>query len=354
MKLYYRNLLALSALCLLTGCSNQPAPSASSVAATEAHPASSESAPNSAAPDAAKLTPLSEEKLAQVRANEAGVVPILEYHDITNGRSSMCRSAAAFRRDLERLYKENYRPVLLKDFLANRIDVPPGMTPVIFTFDDARQSQFHYKPDGTIDPDCAIGILQAFAKKHPDFPVRATFYVLPKVGFGPPSAQAAKKMQALLDMGCEIGNHTVTHRSLKSLSDTEVQKEIADCVRLVQKLVPNTEVNTLALPMGISPRNRALAASGEYKGQKYTNKAVLLVGANPAPAPASPKYDPLRLPRIQACEGDAGITYWLDDLKRHPERRYISDGDPTTVTVPKAKTGQVDTSKLSGATLRLY
>lgn len=349
MTLFYRNLFALSVLCLITGCSNKPAPSDKAPEGTTTGAASAAVAPIAAPKPAA----LPETELAKVKPNEAGVIPILEYHDISNGRNTMCRSAEAFRRDLERLYKENYRPVSLKAYLENRIDAPPGTTPVIFTFDDARESQFRYKPDGTIDPDCAVGILQAFAKKHPDFPLRATFYVLPKVGFGP-AAKSAQKMQALLEMGCEIGNHTVEHTSLKTLSDEGVKKELAGCVALVKKLAPAAEVETLALPMGISPHNKALLPSGEYAGQKYTNKAVLLVGANPAPSPVSARYNPMRLPRIQACEGDAGITYWLDDLKRHADRRYISDGDPTTVTVQKPKGDTVDKTKLLGATLRVY
>lgn len=296
---------------------------------------------------------LSGTALQRIRPNEAGVIPILEYHDIREGRNSMYRSATAFQRDLERLYRENYRPISLRSYLQNRIDTPPGTTPVILTFDDARESQFRYRPDGSVDPGCAIGILQAFARKHPDFPVRATFFVLPDVAFGP-AAQRAKKMQALLDMGCAIGNHTVSHRSLRSLTDAGVQKELAGCVARVKRLVPAAEVDTLALPMGIAPRNRALLAAGEYDGQRYTHRAVLLVGAHPAPSPVSPEYDPMRLPRIQACEGDAGITYWLNELKRHPGRRYISDGDPMTVTVPKSAVHRIDPGKLRGARLRTY
>ena len=39
--------------------------------------------------------------------------------------------------------------------------------------------------------------------------------------------------------------------------------------------------------------------SGAADGVEYHNRAVLLVGSNPAPAPSSAKFNPLRLPRIQ-------------------------------------------------------
>ena len=62
----------------------------------------------------------------------------------------------------------------------------------------------------------------------------------------------------------------------------------------------------------------------------------------------------MRLPRIQATEGPNGITWWLDILRRHSERRYVSDGDPNTVTVPRNRASAVDKSHLNGARLRLY
>jgi hypothetical protein len=336
--------LALCALPVAMGCGKS-----SPAAATETGP--SQITPTAARPPSP--APLSAAELAKFRPNEAGVVPILEYHDISAKETRWGRSAAGFRRDLERLYKEGYRPVALQEYLANRIALPPGASPVVLTFDDARESQFRYRPDGSLDPNCAVGILEAFAKAHPDFPARATFYVLPESAFGQPQARA-KKLQELVNRGFEIGNHTVSHTALNRLSDADVQKELGGCVAQVRKMVPAAQVESVALPLGIGPKNRALLASGEYQGQHYVNRAALLVGANPAPSPVSPQFDPMRLPRIQTIEGLMGITYWLDDLKRHPARRYVSDGDPNTITVPKALADKVDKSRLNGATLRLY
>ncbi len=304
----------------------------------------------SAAPPPAALTAA---QLAQFKPNEAGVVPILEYHSIGPKEDRWTRSITHFRHDLLRLYQEGYRPITIAEYLDNRIALPPGKSPVILTFDDARASQFRYLPDGTVDPDCAVGILQSFAKAHPDFPVHAVFYVLPLSGFEQ-KGLAAKKMQDLLEMGCEIGNHTVHHIPLSHLPYNEVEKELAQCVSLVQQMAPQAKVETIALPDGVAPHNRALLASGEYQGQHYINRAALLVGAAPAPSPVSPQFKPLHLPRIQAIEGVMGVTYWLDDLKRHPARRYVSDGDPNTITVPRAKQDAVDKTRLNGAALRVY
>jgi peptidoglycan/xylan/chitin deacetylase (PgdA/CDA1 family) len=268
--------------------------------------------------------------------NEGGLVPILEYHRIVAKAGLYDRTPNAFRRDLARLYKEGYRPVLLQDLVRGKVDLPRGASPVVLTFDDADASQFRYLPgtgERRVDPDCAVGILRAFARAHPDFPAHATFYVLPESAFGP-ARERPEKFRTLRDeMGCEIGNHTVTHRSLRAMSDAAVAAEIGGCVAKIQAILPGTKVESIALPMGISPKNRALLVSGTGNGQRYTNKAVLLVGANPAPSPFSPEFKPLRLPRIQAVEGPLGITYWLDYLKK-PGRRFVSDGDPARVTLP--------------------
>jgi hypothetical protein len=296
---------------------------------------------------------LTVEQLQKAKVNEAGVVPILEYHDVLPKERTMVRSIDNFKHDLQRLYDEGYRPVLLRDFLDNKIDLPLGMAPVVFTFDDARNSQFRYLPNGEVDPTCVVGIWQEFAKAHPDFPVKATFYVLPTVGFCG-TADGAKKVKALLDMGCEIGNHTVSHPALSKLSDAKVEQELGECVADIEKLVPRTKVDTVALPMGISPKNKKLLASGTYKGQAYSNRAVLLVGANPAPAPISKRFNPMRLPRIQACEQNSGSTFWLDRMKKGEMGRYVSDGDPNTTTIPSSLEAKCDKSHLNGSTLRVY
>ena len=220
-------------------------------------------APGSASDKSASSpTRATDAQLAAAGVNEAGDIPILEYHEISDGKSRMCRAANAFRHDLARLYAENYRPVLISNYIDNRIDIPLGASPVVLTFDDARASQFHYLKDGTIDPECAVGILQEFAKLHPDFPVKATFFVLPENAFGSKPDIAAQKINALLAMGCEVQNHTVTHRYFNRLSDEEVRKEIAMGAAMIERMAPEAKVDILALPGGILPANRSLLPSG--------------------------------------------------------------------------------------------
>ena len=67
--------------------------------------------------------------------------------------------------------------MLDKDFS----EVPEGMSPVAFVFDDASPEQFRYVEQNgqvTIDPTSAVGIWLDFAKTHPGWKNRATFCLL--------------------------------------------------------------------------------------------------------------------------------------------------------------------------------
>ena len=126
---------------------------------------------------------LSPEQLMQHQPNELGVVPVLEYHVITTDPTQVAqfvRLADDMRADLEWLYANNFYIVPLSDVVDNSIQVPPGMHPVALTFDDGTSSQFAYLEDANgeivvdangdpvIDPDTAVGILEAFYAKYPD------------------------------------------------------------------------------------------------------------------------------------------------------------------------------------------
>lgn len=299
------------------------------------------------------LPPLTPEELKEYHPDETGVVPILEYHDVSATERYLGRSYENFEQDLERLYDEGYRPVNLSEYLSNRIDLPPGKSPVILTFDDARRSQFNYLEDGTLDPNCAIAMLRSFHETHPDWAIKGTFFVLPRCAFEQKET-ANKKLRLLVAWGCELGNHTLTHRLLHRLSDAQVEKEIGACAAMLHEIVPGQIVDTLAFPGGHAPRHSRLIASGEYKGFHYVNRAGFLAAFEPAPAPVAVNQDRMHIERILACEDVGGITYWLNRIKRGETRRYVSDGDPNSTTVPRKFAKLVDKSRLNGAELRVY
>ncbi len=296
--------------------------------------------------------------MQRLKVNEAGSVMVLEYHKIgEEGRWS--RSPNAFRAELKTLYDEGYRAISLTDWATNNVKAPAGTTPVIITFDDADISQFRYLDNGgslQIDPDCAMGIMEQFAKDHPDFGMTATFYVLP----GPFGQEqyAQQKLEFLKSKGYDIGNHTVSHTSLEKLSDDKAIEEIAGNVKMVQGYLPGYEEKSIALPNGSEPKNPAVLVSGTYDGASYNLICSLLVGSNPSPAPGIKGFSPMRMPRVQTLalsldKDNLGSEAWLSYFRENPERRYRSDGDPNYVTVPQYMSDRI-TGDLSGKQLRTF
>lgn len=277
-----------------------------------------------------------------VKPNEMGMVMLLEYHRVTDSESAYTRSIENFRKDLETLYAKGYRLVTFKELMSGRIDVPAGMTPVSVSFDDSTEGQFRYIREGVktiIDPECALGLMKAFYEKHRDFGYTALFNVLPTL-FDQPKYRK-RKLSYLLDNGFELGNHTVSHLALGKLPDEDVQKEIATAEKEMKSVDPRVKFNILCLPLGSLPKNQSLMYDGSYEGAAYHNDWSLLVGSNPF-YPSYHYRNPGRLvPRIQCMNfnpgdgsGAEGSDYWLRYFDRHPELRYVSDGNPDTICAP--------------------
>jgi hypothetical protein len=297
--------------------------------------------------------------LNRLKVNELGSVMVLEYHNIgEEGRWS--RSPENFRKDLETLYNEGYRCISLKDFVQNNIKVAAGFTPVVFTFDDSTISQFRYIMEGNkpvIDPDCAVGIMEEFSRQHPDFNMTATFYVLPSL-FGQ-DEYIEQKLKYLVEHGYDIGNHTYTHPALASISREKAVEEIARGIEMVRAYLPNYEMLSIALPLGSEPKDPSILVSGKSGEIEYNFICSLLVGAYPSPSPVDYNFNPMRMPRVQALalsldSGRCGSEAWLQYFRENPERRYISDGDPQTVTVPKHMQPRVNGAALGDKKLRVY
>lgn len=252
--------------------------------------------------------------------NHIGWVFILEYHRITSKEARWDRSRDRFAKDLSRLYQMGFRPVTASEYLEDNMPLPPGASPVVITFDDADPTQFRLKPDGSVDPNCAVGIWGTFAQTHRDFPVKATFYVLPVMWGQKKLIQ--KKVDMLRQWGSELGSHTLSHPKLSRLSDAKVKAELAGAMDLLTKLGQKTPVS-MALPYGISPKNKSLLEQFDWKGKHYTMVGAMLVGAAPAPAPKSTKLNRHRVPRIQGIEGVNGITDWLGKVDRGTVHPYV-------------------------------
>jgi peptidoglycan/xylan/chitin deacetylase (PgdA/CDA1 family) len=277
-----------------------------------------------------------------LKPNEMGMVMVLEYHRVKETESNFQRSIDNFKKDLETLYQKGYRLVTFRDLMTGNIDVPAGTTPVVFTFDDSTLSQFNYLPQGSktvIDPQCALGLMQEFYKKHNDFGYTALFNIMPEMF--DQEKYKKEKLEYLRTHGFEMGNHTVSHPSLGKLSDDQVQAEIAGLQKDVKSVDPKVNLDILCLPYGSMPKNQAVMYKGSAGGVTYNNKWALLVGSNPFYPMYHYKNPGQLIPRIQVMDyeprtgaGSDGSAYWLRYFDRHPEMLFISDGNPKTICAP--------------------
>ncbi|MGY4385766.1 hypothetical protein ACVWYN_002812 [Pedobacter sp. UYP24] len=210
-------------------------------------------------------------KLTSFIANELGKVMVLEYHLIGTPENEWRRTPDNFRKDLKLLYENNFYPISVNELATATFNIPAGKTPFVLTFDDSSAGQFRFITTNgkmEIDPDCAIGIMEAFKAKHHDFPLTASFYILPAIKptlrlFGQPEYQK-QKLEWLTKHHYEIGNHSWFHVALNKLDDAGVQKHLAMFVKEIRAFLPSYEVKSLALPLGMHAKNRALESRGEF------------------------------------------------------------------------------------------
>src|SRR6267143_767652 len=285
--------------------------------------------------------------------NEMGRIMVLEYHLITDHNADYARERGQFRKDLELLYSRGYRPVNMSDVLDKKLDLPRGLSPVVFVFDDASPEQFRYIDNNgklEIDPTSGIGIWLDFKKTHPDWNNKAVFCLLSGASaghnfFGDRGIQGQKsnwrfrKVKWLADNGFELCDHTLWHAQLNKYPDAFVQEQIARNALAIDSAVPGYKIRSMALPQGLWPKNRALASKGSWTNPKtgktvrYDWPVVFEVAGGPMRSPYDPSFNPGMTPRIQVI-GNA-IESMINKLEQS-RNMYNSDGNPSVVARPAA------------------
>lgn len=280
--------------------------------------------------------------------NKLGRIPVLEYHLLGAGESRWKVDTAHFRRTLQLLYDRGYRPINISDMLDRKIDLPAGLSPVVFVFDDASPAQFSYSERNgqlEVDPNSAVGMLLDFHQKHPDWGKKGVFCMLPaaqaghaffgeKGIAGQKSEWRFKKVQFLAEQGFELCNHTLWHANLGKYGDAMVQEQIARGQMAIDSAVAGYKVRTFALPLGVWPKNRPLAWGGSWRDPRsgreatYSYEAVLEVSGGPTRSPFDPQFNPRSINRVEAFGNE--VERMLDQLEKRGNR-YVSDGKAAAV-----------------------
>ena len=303
-----------------------------------------------------------------VSPNEVGEIMILVYHGLHEERPGPYdRLTADFWDDLQNLYDQGYRLISMEDLINNNITTPRGYTPVVLSFDDGLPSAFSLKEleDGTLTPvpGTAVYIINAFYEMNPDFGRTAIFFVNGRAGTFQGAGTMEERFRFLIDHGFEIGNHGYTHANFATLDGRQLQREVGQLHQFISRYFPEYEPLALAYPFGIRPRPhlRHYALDGEYNGVSYSYPWALRVGNTGVPAmPYHINFDPSNVSRVVASDESTyyrivpDLGYLLRRFERYPHLRFISDGDPNTITVPRELVDYVNLHSLEGRTLVVY
>ncbi len=299
--------------------------------------------------------PIPESVYKENNVNELGRIPIMMYHGIVDKPSAETsytggnvdkdgynRTAEAFRGDLEFYYENGYRMIRLDDYIHGNIDVPLGKSPIVLTFDDGREDNFKVTgrdENGNlqIDPNCAVGVLEEYKAKYPDFNVTATFFV--NSGLFQQEEYNKEILNWLVDHGYDVGNHTTTHPDFTKISEAKTLEVVGKVYQQLDELLPNRYVKIVALPFG-SPykkthANFPLIMEGTYEGYSYKTEAALRVGWEADYSPYSSSFDPTFLKRIRAYDNNGQEFDISMAFKQIESSKYVSDGDKETIVYPK-------------------
>jgi hypothetical protein len=301
--------------------------------------------------------------------NEMGRIMVLEYHRTGSPEGEFVRTLANFRKDLQSLYAAGFRPVTMRQVMEGNIDIPAGTSPVVFTLDDATRGQFYHTAAGEVDPNTMVGSFEAFKRQNPAWGTAGmVMCILPAAAHpsnffgetpdkGTPRAQREatirKKMEFLLQNNYEICNHTLYHARLDRASNSQ---QAMDWIGIgedsIKAYLPaDYDIVTFALPLGMWPRERSAAWQGTYRdGKRYENRVVLEVSGGPNVSPFDNRWDGHSVDRFIVAPG--ALERQLEHWKSDPGNRYISDGDPRTVSYPASMAQYVARDRLGGRTAR--
>ena len=360
-----------AALALLAACGGDQASGGETAAANDSAAAGGDSAAAAGgqAPGGAPAQTVTDNgPKADLPPNEMGRIMVLEYHRLGTPEGEWYRSEENFRKDLRTLYEKGYRPVTMRQVAEGNIDLPAGTTPVVFTIDDASKGQFYLRPDGSIDPNTMMGIWEDFRRQNEGWRHGAVWCILPAAGHpsnffgetpdkGTPreqrEANIRKKMEHIVQNGHEVCNHTLFHERLSRGDDRKVQDWIGIGEDSLKAYLPaDYDIVTFALPLGIWPANKSLAWRGSYRdGKTYENKVVLEVSGGPNVPPWDRDWDPHSVDRFIVAPGalERQLRLW----EENPANRFVSDGDPNTITVPQRMADRVDRAKAGSRQVRV-
>jgi hypothetical protein len=168
--------------------------------------------------------------------------PVLMYHKIDKKEDRFTVSPTRLWNHLLYLREHRYQ---LRTFKEHVQDPNQDPRTAVLTFDDSTEDHFRII-EGTLDPNCAVGILERFRRTYPDFPVTATFFVNTRMENGKPMFEQEglerTKLEYLVREGYEVGSHGATHEDFSRLNAMQLSVNLKEF-----------EISSFAYPYGSLP-----------------------------------------------------------------------------------------------------
>ena len=210
-----------------------------------------------------KRLPLRNEPAVTPSTYPGTMTPILMYHRISAQESRYALRPERLWAHLDQLRTSG---VTLLTFAEYATGLASDKNYAVLTFDDSTPDQFRMVA-GVPDPSSALGVLESYRKKHPDWRVTATFFVNLHAkgtsGFGNID-ETRDKLSYLVTSGYEVGSHGSRHEPFGAISTQAVRRNLDDFMLGKQQVLPDYDMRSFAYPYGSLPSQAGQSIVAEY------------------------------------------------------------------------------------------
>jgi peptidoglycan/xylan/chitin deacetylase (PgdA/CDA1 family) len=160
-------------------------------------------------------------------------IPVLLYHRIGYTNGYLTVTPEKFAADMQILTNYGYHTIPLSLFEKFLIDgnVELPERPMLITFDDGYADNYEY----------AFPILQ---KQQ----MTAVFYIIAGL-LGQQDRVSAEHIRTMAGGGMQFGSHTMTHRALGELPESEIRDELQTSKNILENVL-SSDIRTIAYPRG--------------------------------------------------------------------------------------------------------
>ena len=272
--------------------------------------------------------PMTSDRAQAIGANEMGQVLVIMYHLFDSEETEWTRTPENFRKDIALLKKEGFYPVNVRDLVSGNIDIPPQSRSC--SPDDSSGPVPSSRTAVSTPTARSASCRQRWTRKL-GLGNRSTACSTSSPRAGSSGRKTASRRRNLVDWG--YGWAAMPSRTSIWPGFHTEQQAAGPSQSILENLIGGGyEVTSIALPFGEYPESDSILKNGRYEDITYAYTAGLSIKEAHCPSPFSTKFKPLHIPRFRGS--DPHLAQAIKHFKDNPGLRYISDGDPTTVSAP--------------------